>query len=118
MHLQKGATYRDRSNNAVRLLSICGDYCVYVHISLMNPRSSTHGSVAGLTRSDVFGTSFVLVGGPVKDRIGNQRHHALTHAARIVPYSSCDSRRAQPYQDLNFPPMCSTQTMQHAATNG
>jgi hypothetical protein len=119
MHLQKGAIYRDRSNNAIQLLSICGDYCVYVYISLTNLRSSMHGSVTGLTRSDVVGASFVLVAGPVKDRIGNQRkHHALKHSPGIVPYSSCDSRRAQPYQDLDFPAMCSTQTIEPAASRG
>jgi hypothetical protein len=118
MHLQKGAIYRDRSNNAVRLLSICGDYCVYVYISLTNLRSSMHGSVTGVTISDVFGASFVLVAGQVKDRIGNQRkHHALTHSPGIV-YSSCGSRRAQPYQDLDFPPTCSTQTIERAASHG
>jgi hypothetical protein len=44
-HLQEGAIYRDRSNNVIRLLSICGDYCVYVYVVLTNLRSSMHGSV-------------------------------------------------------------------------
>src|ERR1700675_2407005 len=109
-HLQKGAIYRDRSNNAIRLLSICGDYCVYVYVSITNLRSSMHGSVSGLTRRDVFGASFVFVADSVKDWIGNQRkHHALTHSSGTVPYSSCDSTRAQPHQDLDSPPMCSRQ---------
>src|ERR1017187_4222324 len=93
-HLQKGAIYRDRSNNAIRLLSICGDYCVYVYVSLTGLRSSMHGSVTGLTRRDVFGASFVFVAGSVKDWMGNQRNHnASTPSFGIVPYSSSDSRR-------------------------
>lgn len=119
MHLQTGAIYRDRSNNAIRLLSICGDYCVYVYVSLTNLRSSMHGSVTGLTRRDVFGASFVFVAGSVKDWIGNQRkYNALKHSSGIVPYSSCDSRRAQPHQDLDFSPMCSRQTIACGASRG
>jgi hypothetical protein len=88
-HLQEGAIYRDRSNNVIRLLSICGDYCVYVYVSLTNLRSSMHGSVTGLTRRDVFGADFVFVAGSVKDWIGNQRKHdALTDSSGVVPYSS------------------------------
>src|ERR1019366_9035606 len=84
-HLQKGAIYRDRCNNAIRLLSICGDYCVYVYVSLTGLRSSMHGSVTGLTRRDVFGASFVFVAGSVKDWMGNQRkHNALTPSSGIV----------------------------------
>ena len=116
-HLHKGAIYRDRSNNAIRLLSICGDYCVYVYVSLTNLRSSMHGSVTGLTRRDVFGASFVFLGF-VKDRIGNQRKHdALTPSYGIVPYSSSDSRWAQPHQDLDFPPGCSRQTIARRASH-
>jgi|CZKR01.1.fsa_nt_gi hypothetical protein len=117
-HLQKGAIYRDRSNNAIRLLSICGDYCVYVYVSLTGLRSSMHGSVTGLTRRDVFGASFVFVAGSVKDWMGNQRNHnASTPSFGIVPYSSSDSRRAQPHQDLDFPPMCSRQTIARRASH-
>jgi len=119
MYLQTGAIYRDRSNNAIRLLSICGDYCVYVYVSLTNLRSLMHGSVTGLTRRDVFGASLVFVAGSVKDWIGNQRkHNALTHSSGIVPYSSCDSRQAQPHQDLDFFPMCSRQTIACGASRG
>src|ERR1700686_2728299 len=90
MYLQTSAIYRDKSNNAIRLLSICGDYCVYVYVSLTNLRSLQHGSVTGLTRRDVFGISLVFVAGSVTDWIGNQRkHNALTHPSGIVPYSSC-----------------------------
>jgi hypothetical protein len=88
-NLQEGAIYRDRSNNVIRLLSICGDYCVYVYVSPPNLRSSMHGSVTGLSRRDVFGAEFVFVAGSVKDWIGNQRKHdALTDSSGIVPYSS------------------------------
>jgi hypothetical protein len=118
-HLQEGAIYRDRSNNAIRLLSICGDYCVYVYVSLTNLRSSMHGSVTGLTRRDVFGADFVFVAGSVKDWIGNQRkHNALTDSSGIVPYSSCDSRPAQPYQNIDFPLMCSRHTITRRVGRG
>ncbi len=117
-HLQKGAIYRDRSNNAIRLLSICGDYCVYVYVSLTNVRSSMHGAVTALTRRDVFGASFVFVGS-VKEWIGNQRKRdALTPSSGNVPYSSSGSRRAQRHQDLECPPMCSRQTTTRRASRG
>jgi hypothetical protein len=48
--LQEGSIYKDRSNNVIRLLSICGDYCVYLYVSLTNRRSSMHGPVTGLAR--------------------------------------------------------------------
>jgi len=72
-HLQEGAIYRDRFENIIRLLSICRDYCVYVYVSLTNPRSAMHGSVTGLTRRDAFDAEFVFVAGSVEDWIGNQR---------------------------------------------
>ena len=100
--LQEGAIYRDRSNNAIRLLSICTDYCVYVYVSLTYLQSSMHGSVTGLTRRDVFGASFVFVAGSVKDWIGNQRkHEVFTDSSRIVFYSS-RSRPAQPAPGRRF----------------
>jgi hypothetical protein len=72
-HLQEGAIFRDRSNNVVRLLSVCGDYCIYVYVCLTNNlRSSMHGSVTGRKRSDVFGADFVFVADSVEDWIGNQ----------------------------------------------
>ena len=48
--LQEGSIYKDRSNNVIRLLSICGDYCVYLYVSLTNLRCSMHGPVTGLAR--------------------------------------------------------------------
>ena len=101
-HLREGAIYRDRSNNVIRLLSTCGEYYVYVYVSRTNLRSSMHGSVTGFTRRDVFGADFVFVAGSVKDWIGNQRNHdAFTDFSGIVPYSSCDSRPAQPHQGVD-----------------
>src|ERR1700730_4070871 len=97
-HLQEGAIYRDRSNNVIRLLSICGDHCIYVYVALTNLRASLHGSVTGLTRRDVFGADFVFVASSVKDWIGNRRKHdALTDSYGIVPHSSFDSKPAQPH---------------------
>jgi hypothetical protein len=75
-HLQRGAIYRDKGNNVIRLLSICGDYCVYVYVSLTHLRSSMHGPVTGLTRRDVFDADFVFVAGSVEDWIGNQRQRS------------------------------------------
>jgi hypothetical protein len=94
-HLQEDAIYRDRSDNVIRLLSICTDYCVYVYVCLTNLPSSMHGSVTGLTRKDVFGANFVFVASSVKDWIGNQRKHdAFTDSSGIVFYTS-RSRPAQ-----------------------
>jgi hypothetical protein len=118
-HLQEGAIYRDKSNNVIRLLSICGGYCIYVYVSLTNLRYSMHGPVTGLTRRDVFGADFVFVAGSVKDRIGNQRKHdALTDSSGIVPYSSCDSRPAQPHQGIDFPLICSRHTTARRPSHG
>jgi len=72
-HLQEGGIFRDRSNNVVRLLSVCGGYCIYVYVFLTNNlRSSMHGSVTGRTRRDVFGADFVFVADSVEDWIENQ----------------------------------------------
>jgi hypothetical protein len=60
-HLHEGAIYSDSSNNIIRLLSIRGDYCVYVYVVLGNPRSQMHGSVTGLTRRNVFEAGFTFV---------------------------------------------------------
>jgi hypothetical protein len=118
-HLQEGAIYRDRSNNVIRLLSICGDYCIYVYVSLTNLRSSMHGSVTGLTRRDVFGADFVFVAGSVKDGIGNQhKHDAVTNSSGIVPSSSRDSRTAQPHQGVDFPMICIRHTRTRRANHG
>jgi len=117
--LQEGAIYKDRSNNVIRLLSICGVYCIYVYVSLTNLRSSMHGSVTGLTRRDVFGADFVFVAGSVKDWIGNRRKHdALTDSYGIVPHSSFDSKPAQPHQGIDFPLICSRHTITPKASHG
>jgi hypothetical protein len=122
MHLHEGAIYRDRSNNVIRLLSIRGDYCVYVYVvyvSLTNLRSSMHLSVTGLTRRDIFGADFVFVAGSVRDWIGNQREHsALADSSVIVPYSSRDSRPAQPLQGVDFPLICTRHTITRRASHG
>jgi hypothetical protein len=71
-YLRGGAIYRDSSNNIVRLLSIRGDYCVYVYVTLGNPRSEMHGSVTGLTRRDVFEAGFIFVAECVEDWTASQ----------------------------------------------
>jgi hypothetical protein len=81
-HVQQGAIYRDRSKNLIRLLSICGSYCLYVF--LPNPRCSMHGSVTGLTRKDVFEAEFVFVGGSVGDWVENQRKHSNESAPTVA----------------------------------
>ena|ERR1700723_2185773 len=117
-HLQEGAIYRDRSNNLIRVLSIYGDYCVYVYVSLPNMRCSVHGSVTGLTRKDAFDATFVFVAGSGKDWIGNQRRHALTDSSGIVPDPPCDYRSAQLLPSVDFPMICSRQTVTRRATHG
>jgi len=118
-HLQEGAIYRDRFNNAIRLLSVRRDYCVYVYVSLPKLRSSMHGSVTGLTRRDAFGAHFVFVAGSVKDWIGNQRKHdALTDSFGIVPYLSFDSKPAQPHQCIDFPLLYSRHTITRRVSHG
>jgi hypothetical protein len=72
-HLREGAIYSDGSNNIIRLLSIRGDYCVYVYVALVNPRSEMHGSVTGLTRRNVFEAVFIFVAECVEDWNGTQR---------------------------------------------
>ena len=117
-HLREGAIYRDRSNNVIRVLSICGDYCVYVYVSLTNLRASMHGPVTGLTRKDAFGADFMFVAGSGKDWIENQRKHALTGSSDIVHDSSCDTRPAQPHQSVDFPTICCRQTVTRRASHG
>jgi hypothetical protein len=117
-HLQEGAIYRDRSDNVIRLLSIRRGYCIYVYVSLTNLRSSMHGSVTGLTRRDVFGANFVFVAGSVKDWISQPEHDTLTDSSGIVPYSSCDSRPAQPHEGVAIPLKSSRQTVTRRANHG
>ena len=74
-YLQEVATYRDRSNNGIRLLSICGGYCIYVYVSLMHLRSSMHGSVTDFTRRDVLGANFVFVG--IQSKTGSEINTSL-----------------------------------------
>jgi hypothetical protein len=75
-HLHEGAIYKDRSDNVIRLLSIRGDYCVYVYVSLTSLRSSMHGSVTGLTKKNVFVADFVFVADSQEDWTGRQRKHS------------------------------------------
>jgi hypothetical protein len=118
-HLREGAIYRDRFDNVIRLLSICGDYCVYVYVSLTDLRSPMHGSVTGLTRKDVFDADFMFVAGSVKNWIGNQRKDdVLTDSSGIVPFSSCDFRASQPHQSVDFPLRCSRHTVTRRASHG
>jgi hypothetical protein len=118
-HLQEGAIYRDRSNNVIRLLSICGDYCIYVYVSVANLRSSMHGSVTGLSRRDVFGADFVFVAGSVQDWSGNQHQHdAVTNSSGIVPFPSRDSGTAPPHRGVDFPMTCSRPTRSRRASHG
>jgi hypothetical protein len=117
-HLREGAIYRDRSNNTIRLLSICGGYCIYVYVSVTNLRSMD-GSVTGVTRRDVFGADFVFVAGSVKDWIGNEhKQDALTDPSGILPYSSCDSRPPQLYQGVDFPLKRSRPTLTRRSSHG
>jgi hypothetical protein len=102
-HLQESEIYRDRSNNAIRLLSICMDYCVYVYVSLTNLQSSMHGSVTGLARKDVFDADFVFVAGSVKDWIGTQRKHEVFTDSSGIVFDSSQSRPAQPAPGRRFP---------------
>jgi hypothetical protein len=57
----RGAIRRDGSNNVIRLLSICRDYCVYVYVALGNPQSEMHGSLTGLNRRDLYEAGFIFV---------------------------------------------------------
>jgi hypothetical protein len=57
----RGAICRDGSNNVIRLLSICRDYCVYVYVALGNPQSEMHGSLTGLNRRDLYEAGFIFV---------------------------------------------------------
>ena len=89
-HLREGAIYSDSSNNIIRLLSIRGDYCVYVYVALGNPRSEIHGSVTGLTRRNVFEAGFVFVADSVEDWNGSQVKSSDRVRALHIP-SSLDS---------------------------
>jgi hypothetical protein len=118
-HLQEGAIYRDSSNNVIRLLSIRGNYCAYVYVSLTNLRSSMHGSVTGLARRDVFEAHFVFAADSVKDWIRNQREDdALTVSSGIATNLSSDSRSAPPHRAVDFPLICSKPTITRRESRG
>jgi hypothetical protein len=72
-HLREGAIYSDSSNNIIRLLSIRGNYCIYVYVVLGSSRSQMHGQVTGLTKRNVFEAGFVFVAECVEDWNGWQR---------------------------------------------
>jgi hypothetical protein len=82
-YLQEGAIYRDRLHNVIRLLSIGEDYCAYVYIHLTNLQSSMHGVVTGLSRRDVFGSSFIFVAGCFEDWSGNGLRDAKKSAPTL-----------------------------------
>jgi hypothetical protein len=86
-HLREGAIYSDSYNNIIRLLSIRGDYCIYVYVALGNPRSEMHGSVTGLTRRNVFEAGFVFVAECVEDWNGSQRKSSDKVRALHIPSS-------------------------------
>jgi len=86
-HLREGAIYSDSYNNIIRLLSIRGDYCIYVYVALGNPRSEMHGSVTGLTRRNVFEAGFVFVAECVEDWNGSQRKSSDKFRALHIPSS-------------------------------
>jgi hypothetical protein len=85
--LREGAIYSDSSNNIIRLLSIRGDYCVYVYIALGNPRSELHGSVTGITRRNLFESGFVFVADCVEDWNGSHRKSSDRDRALHIPFS-------------------------------
>ena len=86
-HLREGAIYSDSSNNIIRLLSIHGDYCVYVYVALGNPRSEIHGAVTGLTRRNLFEAGFVFVADCVEDWNGSHRKSSDRVRALHIPSS-------------------------------
>jgi hypothetical protein len=86
-HLREGAIYSDSYNNIIRLLSIRGDYCIYVYVALGNPRSEIHGAVTGLTRRNVFEAGFVFVAECVEDWNGSQRKSSDKVRALHIPSS-------------------------------
>ena len=86
-HLREGAIYSDSSNNIIRLLSIHGDYCVYVYVALGNPRSELHGSVTGITRRNLFEAGFVFVADCVEDWNGSHRKSSDRVRALHIPSS-------------------------------
>jgi hypothetical protein len=71
-----GAIYRDRLHNIIRLLSIGEDYCSYVYVHLTNLQSAMHGVVTGLSRRDVFESSFIFVAGCLEDWSENELRDA------------------------------------------
>jgi hypothetical protein len=86
-HLREGAIYSDSYNNIIRLLSIRGDYCIYVYVALGNPRSEIHGAVTGLTRRNVFEAGFVFVAECVEDWNESQRKSSDKVRALHIPSS-------------------------------
>ena len=72
-HLREGAIYKDSSNNIIRLVSIRGDYCVYVYVAFGNPRSEIYGPVTGFTRRHVFEGVFTSFAESVEGWNGSQR---------------------------------------------
>jgi len=86
-YLREGAIYSDSYNNIIRLLSIRGDYCIYVYVALGNPRSEMHGSVTGLTRRNVFEAGFAFVAECVEDWNGSQRKSSDKVRALHIPSS-------------------------------
>jgi hypothetical protein len=73
--LLEGRIYQDGYGNVVELLSIHGDYCLYVYVVLVSPRSRLHGPITAFTRRDAFKTAFGLVAECLEEWIGNQRRH-------------------------------------------
>jgi hypothetical protein len=97
MHLQEGAIYKDKSNNVIRLLSIRGNYCVYVYVSLANVQYSMHGLVTGLARRDVFADHCTFAADSVKEWISKSaaKHDEGSHS-RVRPPKAYLASIAQP----------------------
>jgi hypothetical protein len=97
--LHDGAIYRDRLHNIIRLLSIREDYCAYVYLHLTNLQSSMHGVVTGLSRRDVFESSFILVAACLEDWTGNELSEAQKPSTtlHLVPETT---QPASPWSDL------------------
>jgi hypothetical protein len=95
-HLREGAIYSDSSNNIIRLLSIRGDYCVYVYVAIGNPRSEIHGSVTGLTRRNVFEAGFIFVAECVEDWNGSQRKSSDRRVQALHIPSSLAAQVSEP----------------------
>jgi hypothetical protein len=111
-HLQEGAIYKDKSNNVIRLLSIRGNYCAYVYVSLTNLQSSMHGLVTGLARKDVFADHCMFAADSVKEWIRNQhKDDPFTVPSGIVTNLSSDTKRALLHSAVDFPLACSSPTI-------